>query len=158
VSAPDARQRLAAAQAELVRALTGGAEIPAGFDAERVRRAVRSLVNKRLAEVARMWPALVAALGDAYPERFRAFAASTPPPEQGGPLADGRAFAATLTPAEWTDAAVLERLTVDLHFRWTGTGLRARRWFALRWVRLPQSRRLVVRLRLPGGRVMSLWG
>jgi hypothetical protein len=153
-----ARERLAARQAALVRALTGAGELPGGFDPVRIERAVRSLLNKRRAEVGRTWPALAAALGTSYPERFRAFAARTPPPDRGGPLADGRAFAATLAAAEWTDAARLELLAVELHFCWTGTGL-VRRWgFALRWVRLPQSGRLVVRLRLPGGRVLALWG
>lgn len=153
-----ARARLAARQAALVQALTGGSELPAGFDAARVARAARSLVNKRRAEVARIWPALAAALGNPYAERFQAFAATTPPPDRGGPLADGWAFATTLRPDEWTDAARRELLAVDLHFRWTGTGLVRRRGFALRWVRLPQSRRLLVRLRLPGGRVLALWG
>jgi hypothetical protein len=154
----ESRRQLAAAQAELVRALTGAGPLPAGFDAERVQRATRSLINKRVAEVARLWPALAAALGERYAERFRTFAATTPPPHSGGPLADGRAFAATLTPTEWTDAARLELLTFDLRYHWTGTGLRRRRGFAFRWVRLPQSRRHIVRLRLPGGRVLALWG
>jgi hypothetical protein len=141
-----------------VRALTGAGEVPAGFDRERIERAARSLINKRRVEVARAWPATVAALGETYVERFNAFASQTPPPEQGGPLADGRAFLATLPPdTPWTDAAVWEQLVVDLHFWRDAHGLRRRRWFALIWARLPQSRRLVVRLRLPGGRVLA-WG
>lgn len=152
------RRRLADRQAELVRALTGAGDVPAGFDRARVERAARSLVGKRVAEVARAWPALAAALGERFRERFRAYAQVTPPPEHGGPLADGRAFADTLADDEWTDAAVWERLTVDLHHRRDRGGLRRRRGFGLAWARLLGSGRLVVRLRLPGGRVVALWG
>src|SRR5215211_4919183 len=68
------RQGLHELQARLVRALTGQGEAPEGFDAGRLAVAARSLVNKRLRESARAWPALGRCLGGRYAERFRAYA------------------------------------------------------------------------------------
>ncbi len=148
MSLSDDRERLAADQAELVRALVAGAPVPAGFDADQVCLAARSLVNKRLREVALAWPALARCLGQSYRERFGAFARGHPPPAQGGPLADGRAFAATLASSELDDDARLELMLVDLH--------RGRLPVRTRW--LPRARRLILGVRLPwrGVRVVSV--
>ena len=88
--APD---RLAAEQAALVRALVAGGPMPEGFDQDRVRATAAALARKRAREVARAWPALAAGQGDAFTDRFVAFAAGRPPPATGGALADGLAFA-----------------------------------------------------------------
>jgi hypothetical protein len=135
----EARARLAARQAELVRALTGQGGAPPGFVGDRLRAAATSLERKRKREVALAWPALTAALGRDFGPRFRAFAACTPLPASGGPFADGRAFARTLAADEWTDDLRLAVLAFDLR----------RRRPALAFVRLRQARRLVVALHLP---------
>jgi hypothetical protein len=135
----DARARLAARQAEVVRALTGQGDAPQGFAPERLRAAAASLEKKRLREVALAWPALVRALGEDFEPRFRSFAARMPLPAAGGPLADGRAFARTLAPHAWTDDLRLAVLAFDLR----------RRRPALAFARLRQARRLVVAIHLP---------
>ena len=90
------RERLAAEQAALVRALVDGGPVPAGFDPDRVQATAAALARKRAREVARAWPALVAELGDDFTARFLADAARRPPPPRGGALADGLAFAGAL--------------------------------------------------------------
>jgi hypothetical protein len=90
------RERLAADQAALVRALVAGGPVPEGFDPDRVRATADALARKRAREVARAWPALAAALGGEFTGRFLAFAAGRPPPATGGALADGLAFARAL--------------------------------------------------------------
>jgi hypothetical protein len=88
-----ARERLAAQQAALVRALVDGGPPPVGFDPARLRATAAALARKRAREVARAWPALAADLGDDFGARFLADAAHRPPPAAGGALADGLAFA-----------------------------------------------------------------
>jgi hypothetical protein len=148
MSVSNARERLEAEQAGLVQALVAGGSVPAGFDEERVRLTARSLINKRLRDVASVWPALVRCLGESFRERFATFAERNPPPAAGGPLADGRAFAATLPASELDDDARLELMLVDLR--------RRRLPVRMRW--LPGARRLVAGVRLPwvGVRVVSM--
>jgi hypothetical protein len=93
---PASRDRLAAEQAALVRALVAGGPVPGGFDPGRVRATVAALGRKRAREVARAWPLLAAELGGDFTGRFLAFAAGRPPPARGGALADGLAFARAL--------------------------------------------------------------
>src|SRR5262245_17404765 len=123
MSLPDARARLAESQAALVRALVARGEPPAGFAAERVRLAARSLVNKRVREVAGAWPALVEALGERFDQCFREYAGKSPPPGEGGPMADGRAFVRTMPAEEQTD---------DLRRSALGADLWQRKWPAVR--------------------------
>jgi hypothetical protein len=148
MSASDARARLAVDQAGLVRALVAGAETPPGFNEEQVRLAARSLVNKRLREVARAWPALAQCLGESFRERFTTFAERNPPPAEGGPVADGRAFVVTVPASELDDDARLEWMQVDLQCR--------RLPVRMRW--LPGAGRLVLGVRLPwlGVRVVAV--
>src|SRR5262245_31430986 len=94
-----AEAHLAERQAELVRALTGRGPPPAGFDATRVCVVALSLVLKRLQAVQRAWPALARALGDDFDHLFPDYATATPAPRDGGPLADGDAFAGRLKAA-----------------------------------------------------------
>jgi hypothetical protein len=150
MSSPEARARLAARQAELVRALTGQGDPPPACDAARLRATAESLAAKRAQAVARAWPELVAGLGDQWRQRFDAFAARVPLPHEGGPLADGRAFAHWLARlGELSDAGRLEGLAVDLHYRARAGGLVPRSGPALVWAWLRQSGRLVVAVRLP---------
>jgi hypothetical protein len=149
MSRPDARARLAQQQGELVQALTGRGGVPAGFEPEQVSVAARSLANKRRREVAHAWPALVRALGECFTDRFAAFAATVPLPAEGGPLADGRAFADTLEAGERTDEVRLAVLGVDMHQRRTAMGLVPRRGVVLKWAWLWEARRLVIGVRLP---------
>ena len=79
-AAPEARDRLAAGQAALVRALVGGGPVPGGFDPGRVRATSTALARKRAREVARAWPALAAELGEDFTGEFLAYAAGRPPP------------------------------------------------------------------------------
>ena len=89
------RERLAAEQAALVRALVGG-PVPGGFDPGRVAATSAALARKRAREVARAWPVLADGLGEGFTGRFLADAARRPPPARGGALADGLAFARAL--------------------------------------------------------------
>jgi hypothetical protein len=146
----DARRRLEEEQARLLRALAGHAAPPEEFDAARVRAAAEALAHKRARALARAWPGLARALGENFAGRFAAFAAVTPLPRAGGPLADGRAFAAHLVDrGGLPDAGRLEALAVDLHHRRTPDGLKPRRGPAFKAARLRESRRLVLAVRLP---------
>jgi hypothetical protein len=150
MSLAETRRGLAAEQARLLQALTGQAPPPEDFDAERVRVCAAALLWKRARAVARVWPGLARALGDAFAPRFAAYAVQAPLPPCGGPLADGRAFAAELAArGELPDEGRLEVLAVDLHFRRTADGLRARRGVAFQVARLRTARRLVVAVCLP---------
>src|SRR5215216_7502530 len=138
-----ARERLAAEQAALVRALVGGGPVPGGFDPERVRATSAALARKRAREVARTWPGLAAELGPDFTELFRADAARRPPPARGGALADGLAFADALAgEGRLPDSARVERLAARAHL-------------STRPVRLAATltgspRRLVATVRAPG--------
>ena len=146
----EAQARLAAQQAALVSALMGEGELPAGFDAKRLGAAVASLARKRRRAAARAWPAAAQALGDRFDERFAAYAASAPPPREGGPLADGRAFARWLAArGELPEAGRLQALAVDLRYAKTPGGLVSRRWPICKAAWLDRSRRLIVAVWLP---------
>ncbi|WP_446210520.1 hypothetical protein [Micromonospora sp. IBSANI012] len=84
---------LGARQAALVAALVAGAPLPAGFAPGPVRAARVALLGKRAGEVARHWPLLAAALGDAWWDTFREWAADRP---TNGSLRDGWDLARTL--------------------------------------------------------------
>ncbi|MBE1587670.1 hypothetical protein ACFPOI_40795 [Nonomuraea angiospora] len=91
----EARRRLAEAQGRVVAALVAGAELPRGFDPERMRAQASSLVAKRRGIVARIRPDAAAAAGPDLPAAFAAYARfrSEPPP---GYRADADDFAAWL--------------------------------------------------------------
>jgi hypothetical protein len=110
---------LAERQAALVAALAGADAVPAGFDAARVRAAASALAFKRARAAAHAWPGVRAMLGDDYRRRFEAYAVTTPIPQHGGPLADGRAFVrylAALMPL--SDDVTLQALSFDLAASW----------------------------------------
>lgn len=145
----DARAELAAEQARLVAALTGGADAPAGFDADRVRAAADSLAAKRRRTVAKGWPALAGALGKQFAPLFDAYAAESPLPA-GGPGADGRAF------ARWLDRA--GRLPDAGRVMLLAAELSAARAPCVRALWLRRRQRWVVAVRLPwcAPRLMSI--
>jgi hypothetical protein len=158
MSSPEARARLAEAQARLMQALSGGAA-PADFDAERIRATAQALANKRARAAARAWPALAGALGDDFDRRFAEYAAEHSLPAEGGPLADGRGFAAHLAArGELPDEGRLEAFGVDLRYRRSADGLRPRRGAVFKAAWLRGRRRLVLGVRLPwlGVRWLSL--
>jgi hypothetical protein len=99
---PD-RERYAAQQAELLRALRDPGCSPDGFVAADLAAASSSLVRKRARQVAASWPALAHTLADDYLSRFAHFARTTPPPAGGEGLGDGLAFATTLDDLDASD-------------------------------------------------------
>ncbi|HYT87815.1 MAG TPA: hypothetical protein VEL76_03775 [Gemmataceae bacterium] len=153
------RQRLAEQQAALVEALTVGKTPPPGFAAERFAVAAEALARKRARSASKAMPILAQSLGERFGERFAAFAAVTPLPEEGGPFADARAFARYVAArGELPEDARLEVMAVDLHQKSTRRGLVPRRGFALRAAVLWRARRFVLGIRVPwlGVRWLSL--
>jgi hypothetical protein len=147
----DARQRLAAAQAGLLRALVGHAPPPPGLDDSQVAAAAEALLAKRRHAVARAWPSLIQALGARFQERFDAFARSAPLPSLGGPLADGRAFVRALARERPLPEAVLRQaLAVDLRWAWQQEGLVPRRGLSGVQAVLPTSHRRLIGVRWAG--------
>ncbi|WP_020671914.1 hypothetical protein [Amycolatopsis nigrescens] len=87
------RERLAAQQAELLRALLAGGSAPAGFDQDRLRTEVQALRAKRRSVVGYLRPDLPDALGDRYRALFDAYAAGHPRAEGTRARQDADAFA-----------------------------------------------------------------
>jgi len=144
------RTELAEAQAALARALLLGAEAPADFDAERVKAQGEALARKREHEVRGMWPELARYLGEDFHTRFGDYARRTPLPGDGGPLADGHAFAREVTrDGPCPDAVRLELLRVELRWRRVRDGLLRRRGPCFRAARLREACCLLVALQLP---------
>jgi hypothetical protein len=154
-----ARAQLAAQQAVLVNALMVHGEPPPDFDAARLRAAAASLARKRARATARAWPGLARALGRRFGGLFAAYAEAAALPRQGGPLADGRAFARWLAArGELPEAGLLQALAVDLRHTGTPDGLAPRRWPTCKAAWLHESRRLIIAVRLPwlGERWLSI--
>ena len=155
----EARSSLHSQQAVLVSALVSQGELPAGFDKKRLHAAAASLARKRAWAVARTWPGLTQGLGPRFGELFAAYAEDMPLPSQGGPLADGRAFARWLkVGGELPEAGFLQSLAVDLRYARKSDGLVIRKWPTCKTAWLPLSRRLVMAARLPwlGERWLSI--
>ena len=145
----DARQRLADAQSELVRALVCNQNAPTAFDAARVRVTADTLLRKRARAVAHTWPNLARALGPRFDDRFMAYARRTATPG-GGPMVDGRRFARALERAgELPDEARMETLAFDARYEFDESRITARRRFAFGATRLQSSARLLIVIRLP---------
>jgi len=144
------RARLAAQQADLAKALTGAASPPTGFDVACVEAAAEALARKRCCSAANAWPILARVLSDRFQACFAGYAAVTSLPDDGGPLADGRAFARFLEAAgTLPEEARLELTAVDLHYTSTKRGMLPRHGFALRAALLRRPRGLVLGIRLP---------
>jgi hypothetical protein len=110
------RDDLAAQQAALVAALVAGGELPAGFDAARVRAATDALLRKRAGEVAARWPALRASMGAGWYPAFATWAAGRPPM---GALRDGWDFARSRT--DLAPIAAEELATRERQWHYDGT-------------------------------------
>jgi hypothetical protein len=137
-------------QAELIQGACRRSAAPEGFDAARFQGGGPCACLKSSRAAARAWPGLAGALGDEWREQFRAFAENIPLPRDGGPLADGYAFARFLQRAgKLPDEGRLEALAVELRYRRCAGGLRPRRGIAVRVCLLGRPRRLILALRLP---------
>ncbi|MBA3744999.1 hypothetical protein [Sporichthya sp.] len=104
-----ARQDLAAAQEELVRALLAGGAAPPGFDAGRIQDQAHALLLKRRRGIERAAPEVPAALGEAFPTTFAEWASAHPPRTNSCSRTDAAAFAAWALPVRtsrrwWTPA------------------------------------------------------
>lgn len=143
---------LAARQAQLIAALTAGAPVPPGFDAQLVDAARAALLDKRAREVARHWPMLAAGLGPAWLPTLRRWAATR---AGAGGLRDGWDLARELaTAGALTDPAADELSWREVHWRYDGRSTpRPRRGPAARrvgTVLLVQVAGRTHRWRLPG--------
>jgi hypothetical protein len=146
----DSRARLAAEQRAFLSALVQNADPPAGVDETNAAAAAQSLYLKRRNGVAQAWPALAKMAGHEFETLFREFANTTLLPAEGGPLADGRAFADFLARSKPpTDDVIREMLQTDLRFVRSARGLNHRRWPTFQIVYLPQSRRVLVGVYMP---------
>jgi hypothetical protein len=86
------RDRLAEAQAELLRALMAGGEPPAGFDPDRVRVEANALRSKRRGVVAMLEPVACTDLADRFVPLFNEYATTHPRQIGTRARADARAF------------------------------------------------------------------
>jgi len=146
---PDPRERLAAEQAALVRALVAAGPVPDGFDPGRVRATSAALARKRAREVARAWPALALGLGDRFEARLEAWAGGSAPPP-GGALADGLAFARARARRGGLSAdARVERALVEARWRLRHGRLVPRRGLTVRAAVGEVPHRLVVVAHIP---------
>ncbi|QKG26498.1 hypothetical protein [Actinomadura verrucosospora] len=121
---------LAAAQEALVRAMTAGGPMPAGFDGAAVRAAAHGILLKRAGEVARAWPALAAAYGASWKAEFAGWAAERP---TGGSFRDGWDFARAHR-GGLTGEAARELALAEISWAYDGASAPRRRRAALRRV------------------------
>lgn len=75
---PEARQRVAVAQAAVLSCLVAGTPVPEGFDRVRMGVQARALAAKRASVVAKVAPELPVILGEGYREAFLAYARTRP--------------------------------------------------------------------------------
>ncbi|NMN93596.1 hypothetical protein [Antrihabitans stalactiti] len=72
------REELAAQQADLLRAVLAGGEVPPGFDADKVAIEAKALLSKRRRVIAQLRPDVREAMGDRYNALFDEYAAAFP--------------------------------------------------------------------------------
>ncbi|KAA2253365.1 hypothetical protein F0L68_33170 [Solihabitans fulvus] len=106
------RDRLAARQAELLRALLAGGEPPQGFDPAQLRVEANALLAKRRSVAAMLAPEVADALGQRFRPLFDEYAAAHPRAVDSGARADAAAF------AEWTMARGELPAPADKSRRW----------------------------------------
>ncbi|WP_199443909.1 hypothetical protein [Umezawaea beigongshangensis] len=93
----DQRERLAAAQAGLLRALLAGGDVPEGFDPQRIAVEARALLAKRRGIVAMLRPDVADELGERFRPLFDAYATAHPREAGSRARQDAAAF------AEWAE-------------------------------------------------------
>ncbi|GAA4025056.1 hypothetical protein GCM10022247_56940 [Allokutzneria multivorans] len=86
------RERVALAQAELLRALVADGTAPSGFDPDRLALQSRSLLAKRTRVMAAVRPDLAEALGERFRDLFHLYAKENPRPTGTGYRADSESF------------------------------------------------------------------
>jgi hypothetical protein len=123
----DARRRLAGMQATLVATLVRQEPPPPGFDPDLVDAAREALLRKRAREAALAWPSLRDDLGEDFGPAFLRHTSRTPPPEWGGPRADGWLFGRRLE-----RASISERTRAELAIAGTEWRLKRGRVFPRR--------------------------
>ena len=145
MSTEQSRATLRAAQASLVRALIVGADVPPGWDRDRVKAAAHALSHKRARAAAVLWPSLPEALGEEYIPTFMQYARVNPLPARNPTLADGRRFVARLEAAGrlLPDEVLAAAVRVDMNWRSTRDGLE-RRWLPVLIVRKMHSGKWVI--------------
>lgn len=143
----DARQSLAVAQANLLRALARLEPAPSGFDVEELAIASSSLGLKRSRAAEKAWPDFAMTLGDRFAELFTEYARQYPTPPPAGPAVDGFQFAEYLAGRDrLSDQARQILLAMRLHYRCGTTGIEKRRGPVLVWDRRPGSWRWRMRI------------
>jgi hypothetical protein len=146
----DLRSNVASEQQSFLAALVSTSEAPIGVDQAKFVAAKEALLRKRARSVAKSWPGLARDLGALFFEDFSAFAEGEPVPQQGGPLADGFAFARWWARSNsLSEAARLEILAVRLQYVQCRAGLVPRRSPAMVCRVFQGPRRLVIGVRLP---------
>ena len=148
---PDARARLAAEQARLVLALRGDPNPAPVFDPSNLAAAAAALAAKRCRSAAVAWPVMKNALGAKFPEQFTRYAADNPIPSEGGPAADGHAFAAWLARRGSLPSEAYPNLLIADVARGAPLALRFQHTPPTAWlgIRLSRKRATWFRLRLP---------
>lgn len=132
---------------------------PEGFDVDRMQAASQGLLRKRRRELLHAWPQLRDWNDDRFDAAFLAFAAVSPLPSAGGPLADGRLFLEFLAERRTlSDQVKLARLRFDLHYSRVRGSFLPRTGVVLRFEFLSEECRGILGVRLPwlGERVVKL--
>lgn len=154
----ESRRRLAELQGRLIESLRPGGSIERGPAPERLRATAEALLRKRRRGVRKTWPDLCQALGADFAPEFDRFAATTGPPREGGPLADGRAFADDLRARRGFPAAAWpERFAHDLRFRAIDGGFTPRRGTIVRVAGFGGPPRIVLAIRHRSGAESWFW-
>lgn len=142
----ETRERQADAQSHLVASLMRGGDAPAGFDADDLSSASRSLVSKRFRLVQNTWPVFDATLGDRFAPLFDEYARETPLVIEAQGQHDGSQFARWLMKRrQLPDQCRLALLHVELR------GIaQPQRGVCVRFAWLRERRRPALGFKFPG--------
>jgi hypothetical protein len=143
------REALQEQQFAVVEALTKTGRPPDGFNARKFQVAADSLLHKRARSLARAWPALARFLGSEFMDRFRAYASQVTSPPRGGPVVDGRQFAAFLSSRKMATPELREAMLLfDARYR-IRSGLARERRLAIKFTTLRSPIRLILVIKVP---------
>ena len=146
---PADRAGYEARQAALLSALQRRAADPPGFDVGDLEAASLSLLRKRARVVAASWPALTNALGDQFVPEFARYIRTSPIQAADDGLADGFAFASSLSADMLDDHARTEMLLAGGWLRIHDRAPVPRRGVSIRALRLREPSRVLIILHLP---------